>query len=475
MDTPRGTAPRAGLVLVASCLAQFMVVLDVSVVNVALPSLRDALGFDAAGLQWVVNTYTLAFAGFLLLGGRAADVFGRRRVFLAGLVLFGAASLVGGLANSPGLLLAARAAQGLGGAVLAPASLTILTTTFAEGAARSRALGAWAAVGGLGGATGGLAGGVLVHLLSWRWIFLVNVPVVIGTVVLAAAVVRETRAATRPPMDVGGAVLATGGLVALVYGVVSSESRSWTSPLTWGAFVLAAAALAAFVVLQRRVAAPLVPLGIFRHRAVTTANVVMFGVASGMFSMWYFVSLHMQSVLGFDALAAGLAFLPQSLSIVVGSQLASRLLPRTGVRPLLVGGTALTAAGFAWFALLSASDGWVGGVLGPGVVVSLGMGLTFTPLASAATSGIEASRAGLASGLLTTSRQTGGAIGLAVLATLATAHTAALLGAGVPAPVALTAGTTRAFTVAAVVVGASAVVAATLPRTPVPVRERQMA
>ncbi len=454
--------------LVASCLAQFMVVLDVSVVNVALPSMRDALGFDADGLQWVVNAYTLAFAGFLLLGGRAADVFGRRRIFLAGLTLFGVASLIGGLANSPGLLLAARAVQGLGGAVLSPASLTILTTTFAEGAARSRALGTWAAIGGLGGATGGLAGGVLVHTLSWRWIFLVNVPVVVATVALAVAVVHETRATLRPALDVTGAVLVTAGLVALVHGVVSSESASWTSPFTWGSFVLAAALLAAFVVVQQRVRAPLVPLEVFRIRSVSTANIVMFGVASAMFSMWYFVSLHMQSVLGFDALAAGLAFLPQSLSIVAGSQLSSRLLPRTGARPLLVGGATLTAAGFAWFATLSPSDGWVGGVLGPGIAVSIGMGLTFTPLASLATSGVDASRAGLVSGLLTTSRQTGGAIGLSVLATLATAHTATLIQEGVATPAALTAGTTRAFTVAAIVVGVSALVALTLPGRPRP-------
>ena len=440
-----------------------MVVLDVSVVNVALPAMRTSLGFDAEGLQWVVNAYTLAFAGFLLLGGRAADLFGRRRMFLVGLAIFGVASLVGGLANAPGLLLAARAAQGLGGAVLAPASLTILTTTFAEGPARSRALGAWAAIGGAGGAAGGLAGGLLVHYLSWRWIFLVNVPVVVGTIVLALAVVHETRARERPSLDVAGALLVTGGLVALVYGVVSSESRSWTSPVTLGAFAAAMVLLGAFVAVQQRVRAPLVPLDVFRIRTVTTANVVMFGIASAMFSMWYFVSLHMQQVLGFDALAAGLAFLPQSLSIVAASTLASRLLPRLGPRPLLVGGCAATAAGFGWFATLAPTDSWAVGVLGPGVVVSLGMGLTFTPLAAAATSGVDGSRAGLVSGLLTTSRQTGGAIGLSVLATLATAHTTALIGAGVASPVALTAGTTRAFTVAAVVVAASALVALTVP------------
>ena len=459
----RGGAPRLGAVVVASCLAQFMVVLDVSVVNVALPAMRTALGFSAEGLQWVVSAYTLAFAGFLLLAGRAADLFGRRRMFLIGLTVFGAASLVGGLANGPGLLLAARAAQGFGGAVLVPASLTILTTTFAEGPARAKALGAWAAIGGVGGAAGGLAGGLLVHYLSWRWIFLVNVPVVVATIALALAVITETRAKERPSLDVAGALLVTGGLVALVYGVVSSESRSWTSAVTVSAFAMAVVLLVAFVLVQQRVRAPLVPLDPFSSRTVSTANVIMFGVASAMFSMWYFVSLHMQSVLGFDALAAGLAFLPQSLSIVVASTLASRLLPRTGVRPLLVGGCSITAVGLAWFATLAPDDSWAGGILGPGVVVSLGMGLTFAPLAAAATSGVDASRAGLVSGLLTTSRQTGGAIGLSVLATLATAHTAALLGSGAPGPAALTAGTARAFTVAAVMVAASALVALTMP------------
>lgn len=450
--------------LLAACLAQFMVVLDVSIVNVALPAMRTSLGFDPAGLQWVVNAYTLAFAGFLLLGGRAADLFGRRRMFLVGLGLFGVASLVGGLADSPGLLLAARAAQGLGGAVLSPASLTILTTTFAEGAARARALGAWAAVGGLGGAVGGLAGGVLVQLLSWRWIFLVNVPVAALTAALAVAVVRETRAGRRPRLDVPGAVLVTGGLVAFVTAVVSTESEPWSSPRVWGGFALAAVLIGAFLVVQRRGSEPLVPLDVFAVRSVSVANGAMMLIASAMFSMWYFVSLHMQSVLGFDALHAGLAFLPQSFSIVLGSQLSSRLLPRFGPRPVLVAGATMTAAGFAWFATLDATSSWVGGVLGPGILVALGMGLSFTPLASSATSGVDPGRAGLVSGLLNTSRQVGGAIGLAVLATLATATTATARAGGAPEAVALTAGTTRAFAVAAIATAVAALVALLLPR-----------
>lgn len=461
---PTLSAPRTTGVLVAGCLAQFLVVLDVSVVNVALPAMRTALGFDAAGLQWVVNAYTLTFAGFLLLGGRAADLFGRRRIFLLGLGLFGVASLAGGLANSPGLLIAARAAQGLGGAVLAPASLTILTTTFPEGPQRSRALGAWAAVGGVGGAAGGLAGGVLVQLLSWRWIFLVNVPVVIGTVVLALAVVVETRAEHRPRLDVPGAVLVTAGLGAFVFGVVSTETVGWASPRVWGPLAAAVVLLGVFAVVQRRVRQPLVPFDVFRARPVTVANVAMMLIASAMFSMWFFVSLYMQGVLGFDALTAGLAFLPQSVCIVIGSQISSRLVPRLGARPVLVTGAALQALGFAWFALLRVDSTWVGGVLGPGVLVTLGMGLSFTPLAVSATDGVAASRAGLASGLLTTFRQVGGAIGLAALATLATTRTVALAAAGVPAAEATTAGTTRAFAVAAVVVAGAALIALALPR-----------
>ena len=461
------TAPgRERLVLVVACLAQFMVVLDVSIENVALPAMREALGFSAVGLQWVVSAYTLAFAGFLLLGGRAADLFGRRRMFLVGLALFGAASLVGGLADSPGLVLAARAAQGLGGAVLSPATLTILTTTFAEGAARSRALGAWAAIGGVGGAVGGIAGGVLVHFLSWRWIFLVNVPVVLLTAALAVLAITETRAENRPRLDTGGALLVTGGLVSFVHGVVSSETAGWGSPLTWGSFVLAVVLLAGFGLLETRISSPLVPLGIFRVRTVSVANATMALISSAMFAMWYFVSLHMQNVLGFDALTAGLAFLPQSGAIVVGSQLSSRLLGRVGTRPLLVGGAFLTAAGFAWFSLLTPTSTWVGGVLGPGVAVGLGMGIALTPLAGAATSGLARSQAGLASGLLNTSRQVGGAIGLSVLSTLATARAASFTAQGSTAAAASTAGTTRAFAVAAVVVTLAGLVASLLPRTP---------
>ena len=466
--TPPDAGPggvRTRLVLLVACLAQFVVVLDVSIVNVALPAMRTALGFDATGLQWVVNTYTLAFAGFLLLGGRAADVFGRRRMLLVGLGLFGVASLVGGLADTPGLLLAARAAQGLGGAVLAPASLTVLTTTF-SGDARSRALGLWAGVGGLGGATGGLAGGVLVQALSWRWIFLVNVPIVAATAAVALAVIHETRADRRPHLDVVGAVLVTAGMLALVHGVVSSESASWGSPLTWGSLAAAVVLLGAFLVVQRRSADPLVPLEVFRIRAVSTANVVMFGMASAMFSMWYFVSLHLQNVLGFDALTTGLAFLPQSLSVLAGSQLSSRLLPRCGPRVLIVGGAVMTAVGFALFATLTAQTSWTAGVLAPGILVSLGMGLVFAPVTTAATSGVGPERAGLVSGLVTTFRQTGGAIGLAVLATLATARSTALLARGVPLAEALTAGTTRAFTIAAVVVAVTAVVGLAVPPSP---------
>jgi EmrB/QacA subfamily drug resistance transporter len=464
------TGPRSGLVLLVSCLAQFMVVLDVSIVNVALPAVRSALGFDPAGLQWVVNAYTLAFAGFLLLGGRAADLFGRRRMFLVGLGLFGVASLIGGLANDPALLLAARAVQGLGGAVLAPTSLSILTTTFTEGPERSRAFGWWSAVGGVGGATGGFAGGVLVSLLSWRWIFLVNVPVVVASAVLALLVVRETRAERRPSLDVVGAVLVTGGLVALVFGVVTLEQEPWTSPTVWGSLVLAALLLAAFVVTQARSRDPLVPLATFRNRAVTASNVTIFLISSGMFSMWFFVSLHMQGVLGFDALTAGLAFLPQSASVVLGSQLSSRLLPRFGPRAVMVAGSALTAAGFAWFALLTPTTSWLAGILGPGIAVSLGMGLVFPAVTTAATSGVDASNSGLVSGLVTTSRQVGGAIGLSVLSTLAVAHSSTVLATGAPEAVAATAGTTRAFAVAAGVVVLAAVAALAVPSRRAPDR-----
>lgn len=409
-------------VVLAACAGQFLVVLDVSVVNVALPSVRADLGLSQTGLQWVVNLYTLAFAGFMLFGGRLADLLGHKRVFVAGLSLFTSASLVGGLAQEPWQLLVGRAVQGLGAAVLAPATLTILTTSFPRGHARTRAIGTWTAVGAGGGAAGGLIGGVLTDALSWRWVLLINVP--IGALVLLAAAVWVPRggAAMRRRLDVPGAVLVTAGLGVLAYGIVQTESVGWASADSLVPLVAGPALLAVFVVVESRTAAPLVPLRLFRVRAVSAANVSMFVCGLAMFSMWYFMSLYMQNVLHYGPLRAGLGFIPQSLGIVLGSKAAPRLMARFGAKNLAVAGVLVAGVGYLWQSTMHAGGGYAETVLGPGMLMSLGGGLASTPLASVATSGVGWGETGLVSGLVNTSRTMGGAVGLAVLSTVAAAR-----------------------------------------------------
>ena len=458
-----------GLILALACLAQFMVVLDVSIVNVALPSIRHDLHYSAAGLQWVVNAYVLTFAGFLLLGGRAADLFGRRRIFLLGLALFTGASLIGGLAQNSGMLTAARAAQGLGGAVLSPATLTIIMTTFPEGLGRNRALGMWSSVAGAGGATGAILGGILTNYLSWRWVLFVNVPIGAAAAVAAFAYLAESRReGAERNLDIGGAVTVTGGLAVLVYAIVSTTSHAWTSVFTLSLLAAAVILLGTFVYLQTRVRAPLMPLRLFRLRALTTANIVMLLTGVVFFSMWYFLSLYLQTVHGYGPLRAGMAFLPMAIGIIIGAQISSRLVTNLGVRPLLVFGITMAAGGFLWIGQLQAGTDYWTGVFGASLLLTVGVGLSFTPLATAATSGVHYTEAGLASGLLNTSRQVGGSIGLAALATLATDRTRDVLrGAGraaqAAAPRALTSGFDRAFLAAAAVSLAAALAAATIP------------
>ncbi|NLU70142.1 MFS transporter [Streptomyces sp. HNM0574] len=437
----RGAPAHLWAVVLAACAGQFLVVLDVSVVNVALPSMRADLGLSGAGLQWVVNLYTLTFAGFLLLGGRTADLFGRKRVFLAGLGLFTAASLAGGLAQEPWQLLAARAVQGTGAAVLAPATLTILTTSFPKGRARTRAIGTWTAVGAGGGAAGGLVGGVLTEALSWRWVLLINVP--IGALVLIAAAlwVTETRdGAARRKLDVPGAVLVTGGLGALAYGIVQSETAGWASAASLVPLAAGLALLAVFVLVEHRTAVPLVPLKLFRLRTVSAANAAMFVCGLAMFSMWYFVSLYMQQVLDYSPLQAGLGFIPQSASIIIGSKAAPRLMHAFGAKRLALTGVLFAAAGALWQSGMHAGGSYPGTVLGPGVLLAFGAGLASTPLAAVATSGVSSGDAGLVSGLVNTSRTMGGALGLAVLSTVAVAHSG-----GEEGPAALASGYGQAF------------------------------
>jgi EmrB/QacA subfamily drug resistance transporter len=457
-----------GLVLGLVLIGQFMVVLDASIVNVALPSIQRDLHFSTSSLQWIVNAYTLTFAGFLLLGGRAADLFGRRRIFLVGLGVFTAASLLGGMAQNETWLITARAVQGLGAAILAPATLTILTSTFAEGPARAKALGAWSAVSAAGASAGALFGGVLTEFLSWRWILFVNVP--IGAVALVAArrYVPESRAElTHRHLDLAGALTVTAGLVTIVYAIVRTENYSWGSAEVLVPLAVGLALIAVFLYLQARVSkAPLVPLRIFRSRSVSGANAVMFLMFGALFGSWYFETLYMQHVLGYSPLQAGFAFLPQTLLIAAGAQLVSKLVSRVGPRPLILLGTLVAASGLAWLTQISPDSTFWADLFGPFVLIGLGMGLTVTPVAVAGTAGVPAADAGLASGLLNTSRTVGASIGLAALATLAANRTSHAL-TGSPTThiaAALTDGYSLAFTVAAVILVVTAAVAmATLP------------
>ncbi|WP_328336045.1 MFS transporter [Streptomyces violaceus] len=425
VDTEKDTgvlAPRQTALLWLACAAQFMVVLDVSVVNVALPSIQRALGFDAAGLQWVVGSYALVFAGFLLLGGRLADLYGRRRVFLWGLALFSASSLVGGLATGPGLLVAMRAVQGLGAAVLAPATLTILTTTFPEGPGRTKALAIWTAVSSAGGAAGNLIGGVLTDTLSWRWILLINVP--IGAVAVLAALrllPADHSRTTSGRLDVPGAVLATLGVTALVYGVNQAGTQGWVGLTTLTGLAVGAVALAAFAVTEARHTAPLMPPRLVRLRPIWAGNITMLLAGGCFIPMWYFLSLYMQEVLHYGALATGVGFLPHTLVGIAASRLAPAVMERTGARGLIVISALLSAIGFLWQSSISTDSGYVDGLLGPAIVMSAGMGLLITPITTTVTSGIREQDAGAASGLMNTTRQLGGVIGLAALVTLATA------------------------------------------------------
>ncbi|MFE6779850.1 MFS transporter [Streptomyces sp. NPDC057702] len=409
-----------GAVLALACAAQFMVVLDVSVVNVALPSIKESLGFDAVALQWVVGAYALAFAGLLLLGGRLADVYGRRRVFLCGLALFALASLAGGLADAPGVLIAMRGLQGLGAAVLAPATLTILTTTFADGPARTRALATWTAVSAAGGAAGNLVGGVLTQSLSWRWTLLVNAPIGLATGLLAVRLLPADRvraAATR--LDVPGAVLATAGVTGLVYGVTRAERDGWTGPATVAGLLGGALALAGLWWVESRAADALIPRALVRARAVRVGNAVMLLAGACFIPMWYFLSLYMQDVLGYGALATGLGFLPHALVGVVAARLAPLAMRRVGARALIALSALLAASGFLWQSALGAHSGYVSGLLGPAVVMSAGMGLLITPVTTTVTSGVAPGAAGAASGLLNAARQVGGTFGLAALVSVA--------------------------------------------------------
>jgi EmrB/QacA subfamily drug resistance transporter len=442
------------LVLVIACLAQFMVILDATIVNVALPSIQRGLNFSNSSLQWVVNAYTLTFGGFLLLGGRASDLIGRKRLFMAGIAVFSLASLVNGLAQSSGMLIAGRALQGLGGALLSPAALSIITTTFTDKAERTRALGVWSAIAAGGGAVGLLLGGVLTDLASWEWIFFVNVPVGAIALALTARFVPESRAQLQHrSFDLAGAVTVTAGLVVLVYGIVKAQSFGWGSPRTIGLMAGGLALLAAFARIESRSVAPLMRLSIFRVRTLAVADGVLLLVASGMFGMFFFASLYVQNVLGYSPLRAGLAFLPITAGIVIGAGIAQQLIKRLGVRNVAVIGVGLATAGMVWLTRLPVHGSYLGDLLAGLMPMSIGMGLVFVPITLLGTGGVSNDDAGLASGLFNTAQQVGGSLGLAILSTLAASRTADVAHGATSHVSALVSGYQVAFAAAAVMLG----------------------
>ncbi len=443
---PAAAERRKWLALMLLAVAQFVVVLDASITNVALPSIGRDLEISQENLAWVVNGYTLVFGGFLLLGGRIADLVGRRRMFIVGLVLFSAASLVGGFSTSEGMLIAARAVQGLGAALVSPAALSILSVTFAEGPERNKAMGVWGAVAGSGGAAGVLLGGMLTEWLSWEWVLWVNVPIGIVAAILALSLIDESRqqSDTRH-FDIAGAVSVTAGLSILVYALVDANDAGWGSGQTLGLLALSAALLAAFVVVERRSRSPLVPFRIFGNRTLTGANVTGLLIGASLFSMFFYISLYMQQTLGYDALKAGVAYLPLALTIIMAAGIASALVTKIGFKPVLLGGLSLVVIALLWFSQVSVGGSYVGDILFPSVIAGAGLGFAFVPVTLAATHGTDEHDAGLASGLINTSQQVGGALGLAVLSAVAAGVTGTVV-PGAPGSVeALTDGFQAAF------------------------------
>jgi EmrB/QacA subfamily drug resistance transporter len=415
---------RRWIALALLCVAQFMVVLDASIVNVALPTIGTSLHFSQDNLSWVVNAYVLTFGGFLLLGGRMADLLGRRRVFMGGLILFAIASLAGGLATNDSQLIAARAVQGLGAAILSPAALSIVTTTFRDGAERNKALGVWGAVAGSGGAAGVLLGGILTSGLGWEWVLWVNVPIGLAAAAIAPTLLAESRKeSAHRTFDVAGAVSVTAGLSTLVYALVDANNAGWGSTQTVGLLAVSVVLLALFVVIETRSKDPVVPFSIFRSRTVTGANVAGLLIGASLFSMFFFISLYMQQVLGYSAIHAGLSYLPLALTIIVFAGIASQLTTRIGFKPVLAAGMVLIAAGLIWFSQVSVGGSFLADILGPSLLAAAGLGLVFVSDTIAAVSGVADREQGLASGLINTSQQVGGALGLAVLSTIANSVT----------------------------------------------------
>jgi EmrB/QacA subfamily drug resistance transporter len=460
---------RQNSLLLMICLAQFMVILDVSIVNVALPTIRDGLGFSTDGLQWVVNAYTLTFAGFLLLGGRASDLLGRRRVFIGGTALFALASLICAIATSPAVLIGSRAVQGIGGAIISAAGLAILTTSFTEGQVRNRALGIWGAMAGLGGTSGVLAGGILTQSLGWRAIFLVNVPIGIGVLASARRLIPGDDASTSSHrnFDLSGALLVTGGMVALTFGIVRSDVLGWGSPGVLGPLLGGVGLLGLFALVEGKLASvPLMPLRIFRLPLLRYANLIVLLLYGAVFAMWFFLALYLHEALHHDALETGIAFLPMTLAVAFSATRAPGLVQRFGPRAVLTAGMLTAAAGLALLTRIQPDGSYLSQVLPGGVLAGIGMGLSLVPGTIVAVQGVPPAQSGLASGLINTSRLTGGALGLAALTTLATSHTNSEIASGVGHLPALTDGYQLAFAVGSILCVLGALMAATLIRQP---------
>jgi len=430
-------------------VVQFMLVLDIAIVNVALPSIQEDLGFSQENLQWVISAYALVFGGFLLLGGRAADIVGRRRLFIAGLAVFTAASLLAALAWNEPSLIGARALQGLGAAVIAPAALSILMTTFSEGKERNIALGVWGAVGGFGAAAGVLMGGIFTDALSWEWIFLINLPVGLTAMALAPVLLAESRDVRTSSFDALGAVLVTAGLSTAVFGITQANDYGWTSGKTIGIFTAAVVLLVGFVLRETRTKDPLMSFSIFKIKTVTGANIAGFILGTALFSMFLMLTLYMQQVLGYSAMKTGVAYIAVAGTSIVWAMVAQMLVTRVGVKPVLVTGMSLLTVGLLYFTQVSVEGSYLGDLLPGFLVIAMGMAFAFVSISIAALAGVPEKDAGLASGLINTSQQIGGALGIAVLSSVAIAQSNDASAAGDAVPEALTSGFQAAFWVGA--------------------------
>jgi EmrB/QacA subfamily drug resistance transporter len=461
--------PKRWQALAIVCVAFFMTVLDVSIVNVALPSIGESLHFSATGLQWVITAYAITFGGFLLLGGRAGDILGRKRMFLVGVLIFSIASLVCGLSGSTGVLIAARAVQGFGAAIVSPSTLSIITTTFAEGPERNKALGIWGAMGGSGAAAGVLFGGILTKYLGWEWIFFVNVPVGVLVLALAPGIVRESRAPdVGRNFDTVGAASVTGGLTLLVYGISKAPVDGWGDATTIGLLIAAAALIVFFVLWESRAANPLMPLSIFRIRTLAGANVVGALLGASIFADFFLLTLYVQNVLHYSALKTGITFLATAGTVVLVAGLAQWLSTRIGPKPVMVAGLALNTGALIWYAQIPVDGTYVHNLLGGYVMFGFGLSFAFIPVSIAALAGVGPREAGLASGLLNTAQQVGGAIGVAIASSVAVSHATHLLQTGDSQAAALTGGYALAFWVIAGISAAGVVAALVLVKNEIP-------